>query len=260
MNPNDRDAAMQRDQRPRSPSGITADRPQPSPADLRLDVRAKMGRLWWTLLALGLLALAITAGVFAWRGAFTMTAGSVVVPATASEGDEVPATDDPSIVVIKHRGEDEYKEGIVYDKAVLNVDATQIVVIPDTATVERGTAEGRVEVYMRKHKDEGGFPRPTSDEHIRDTRTYMGCVRRAEDGKLVIASYGEWCGLEQEADERLLIRVPERQTVEARAGLSGTRPVKGIDRYHRSPREQGEEGWEAIAAQPDPARTAARAK
>jgi len=180
--------------------------------------------------------------------------------ASAADGDEVPVADDPSIVVIKHGGTDKYMEGIVYDKAVSNVEATQIVVLPDTATVERGAADGHLEVYMRKRTSEGGFPRPTSDAHIREMRTYMGCVWRVEEGKLVIASYGEWSMLEQGADERLLIRVADHQAIETRPGLSGDQPVKGFDRFNRSTREAGMDGWEAIPSQPDPARTALRVK
>jgi hypothetical protein len=237
---NENDQMMQRDRPPRKPSDITADRPAPSAADVRIDVRARRVWLWWALPALGVLALV---GVEAWRWASSVTTDN-----------------DPSIVIIEHRGEDKFMEGIVYDKAALTVDDAQIVVIPDTATFERGVADGRVEVFMEKHAVKGTFPRPTSDEHIRDMRTCMGCVWRMEEGKLFLASYGEWSGMELEGDERLLFRFPDRLKIEARAGLSGATSVKGFDRFRQSPREPGVDGWQAIPTQPDPARTATRAK
>jgi hypothetical protein len=243
MSSRNNDQAMQRDQPLRKPSNITADMPTPARVGVRMDVRARKVWLWWTLPALGLTALAALVGVIAWRWASSVT-----------------ADDDLSILVIEHSGEDKFMEGIVYDKAILNINATQIVVIPGTAMLERGAAEGRVEVYMRKHITQGGFPRPTSDRNIRNARTYMGCVWRVEEGKLVIASYGESSGMEQGTNEHLLIRVPELQTLETRPDLSGVKPVKGFDRVHQSPREPGEDGWETIPVQPDPARTAARVK
>lgn len=167
--------------------------------------------------------------------------------------------DDPSIVRLP--SSDGPREGAVYDKAVLNVDATQTIVVPDSAIVERGAQAGRMELYLAKGKWEGAQGPPPSDAHIRELRTTMGCVKRTEKGKLVIAVYGEWGMMESAAEMRvLLIRVPNGQPVETRAGLSGTVGVKGVNRLSKSTREPGEDGWEAIPTTPDPDRTAQKSK
>jgi hypothetical protein len=164
---------------------------------------------------------------------------------------EAPVPDDPSITLLPDSSE--LRKGTIYDKAVLNVDATQTIVVPNSAIVEHGAQARRVELYLAKQMvDE-------SDDHIRELRTTMGCVKRMEQGKLVLGVYGEWGMMESAAGMRvLLIRVPNGQPVETRAGLSGTVGVKGVHRLSRSTREPGEDGWETIPSEPDPKRTAGK--
>ena len=121
---------------------------------------------------------------------------------------ENPAAADPSIVLGKGWVDNapEPENVIVYDRAALNIDATQTVVIPDSAIVEQGARAGRIELYMAKEQ----FGAGTSEDSIRKLRISMGCVRRTEKGKLVIGTTGEWGMMESCADmRRLLIRVAD---------------------------------------------------
>jgi hypothetical protein len=133
------------------------------------------------------------------------------------------------------------QNGRAFDKAVLEVGANGILVVPEGARVEDGAPQGRVEIYMEKILSYMGHPPHRMS--IRQVRHHMGVARKTEGNKVVIATFGEWdSDIEGGAFMRLLIRVPDGVTVERRAGLSG----------EASPGR----GWPALDADPDPSLTA----
>jgi hypothetical protein len=162
----------------------------------------------------------------------------------------VPDLNDPSFVVGRVDGKPDFRDGKRYSKAVLNVEASQTVVIPDNATLDRGGPDGRVEIFMVKYAQNRGFPAPTDCERVLKMVAGDCCVRRVEEGKLVLGTTGGWDGDEQGVGVRMRVRAPERQSVERRAGLSGNLWRKP------DPRQTGKDGWEAVPLEPDPQRTA----
>ena len=97
----------------------------------------------------------------------------------------------------------------------------------------------------------------------------MGCATKSKEGKVILATYGEFSTKEGGNRMKLLVRVPERLTVEAQKNLSGpksegqrkqegtwlTKESDTKEGYWYGPSSAGP-GWEAIPMEPDPKRTA----
>jgi hypothetical protein len=151
---------------------------------------------------------------------------------------------------------DRVENGRAYDKATIEIDASKGLVVPGDAKVAAAGAEGRVEVFLEKRLSYAGHPPDRMS--IRDERRKMGLATRAEGGKLVVATCGEWdSDIEGGARMRVLLRVPPGLPVEHRQGLSG--PVNWFPPPARKERERvtpGEGGWKAVPDEPDPRHTA----
>jgi hypothetical protein len=154
------------------------------------------------------------------------------------------------------------ENGQAYDKAALSISADQVLVVPKDAVVEEGASAGRVEVFMEKTLAFGGHPPERMS--IRMARDHMGVGCKTEDGKVILATYGEWDSqIEGGAFLRLLVRVPEGVPVERRADLSGpesvgrewhgeylTKPAEVRGGYWYGPASPGP-GWQALRGEPD---------
>ena len=168
--------------------------------------------------------------------------------------------DEASIVLANGNSSSPLVEnGRAYDRSTIDLGGLAIIVVPDDAKVERTGRGGRTEIYMEKSQSFGGHP--GKQMSIRDARKRMGCVKKVEGDKLVIATYGEWDSNIEGGSflKRLLIRVPGDMKVETRNGLSG--PIK-YRRGFGSPQtrddgiEPGKNVWETIPDEPDPRMTA----
>jgi hypothetical protein len=150
------------------------------------------------------------------------------------------------------------ENGKAYDRAALELNGAVAIVVPDTAKIERDGRPGYIEIYMEKSQSFGGHPAERTS--IRDSRKHMGCVKKVEAGKLVVATYGEWDSNIEGGNflTHLLIRVPADMKVEARKGLSG--PIKyrrgGPPQTRDDGIEPGKHGWEIVPDEPDPRMTA----
>jgi hypothetical protein len=169
------------------------------------------------------------------------------------------APEEASIVLERYRAPSpKVENGLAYDKATLNIGDFKTVVVPVDAKVEQGQSIGQVEIFMEKSQHFSGHPGTLMS--IRETRKQMGCAKKTENGKLVLATYGEWDsqiegGL---SIKKLLIRVPDGVEVEHRGDLSS--PIRAKLRPGQPPNrpliEPGKDGWEALSNEPDPKHTA----
>lgn len=175
---------------------------------------------------------------------------------------------DPSIVLSERSAPSQKVEnGSAYDRAAVDLGAAKKVVLPDDAVIRRSAEAGKVELFMKKTLAFGGHPPERMS--IRDARKNMGCAVKAEEGALVIATFGEWDShIEGGAYMRVIAVVPEGVELEQRKGLSGedsagrewhgqwlTKPRDAKGGYWYGPASPAD-GWTAIPDVPDHDRTA----
>jgi hypothetical protein len=168
--------------------------------------------------------------------------------------------DDPSVVLSTKSGPF-VENGFAYDNALLVLKpGHQTLVIPDTARLVRTEMGKSIEVYMEKELDFGGHVKNLIT--IRDTRKRMGCATKLTDGKTILATYGEFSGLESCKSMNLVIHLPKDQIIELRKNLAGPinlrRPPESTSPPERERIKPGEGGWEAISDKPDSDRTASK--
>jgi hypothetical protein len=172
---------------------------------------------------------------------------------------------DPSIELSERYGN--VDNGSAYDRAAVDLGAAKKLVLPDNAVVQRWGEAGKVQLFMKKTLEFRGHPpEPMS---IGDARNNMGCAVKVEGDDLLVATFGEWDSrIEGGADIRLFAVVPEGVELELRKGLSGpdsagrewhglwlTKPRDAKGGYWYGPTSPAD-GWTAVPAAPDPARTA----
>jgi hypothetical protein len=161
------------------------------------------------------------------------------------------------------------ENGSAFDNAAVDIESYKKLVVPDDAEVREGGGGHRLQVFMKKTLGFGGHP--PSPMSIRTDRKYMGCALKAEDGTLVLATFGEWDSrIEGGADMRLVLVVPANTEVEKRPGLSGprsagrewhgkylTKPKEVKDGYWYGPATPAD-GWTRVPDVPDTERTAGK--
>jgi hypothetical protein len=159
------------------------------------------------------------------------------------------------------------QNGDVYDKAVLQAADVKTLIVPDDAKVERTDAKDSIELFVKKTQSFGGHP--PEPMTLSGARKNMGCALTSEDGKVTLATYGEFSTIEGGTHMKLLIRVPPALVVETQPGLSGpkskgqrkqgggylTKEPDAKDGYWYGPASAGA-GWKAIPMEPDAKRTA----
>jgi hypothetical protein len=180
----------------------------------------------------------------------------------------LPWGSDPSIVLDEgHAPSQKVENGSAYDKAAIDLGAAKRVVLPDDAVVWRSAEAGKVGLFMQKTLAFHGHP--PEQKSIRDARKNMGCSVKAEEGALVIATFGEWNShIEGGAYMRMIAVLPEGLELEQRKGLSGedsagrewhgqwlTKSKDAKGGYWYGPASPAE-GWTAIPDVPDNDRTA----
>ncbi len=104
------------------------------------------------------------------------------------------------------------KNGTAFDRATIKLGENQTVVVPFDAQVEFSEQPGRVTILMKKMM--GFMGHPPKMITIDDARNTMGCACLASDGKLRIATYGEFVCGEGSRAIQLTIRVPQGVRVE----------------------------------------------
>lgn len=82
--------------------------------------------------------------------------------------------------------------GVLRETARLDVSDYVSIVVPETATVERGKQTSCVEILLEKELAFRGHP--PSPVHIERARDYFGAAYKREDDALVLATYGESTG------------------------------------------------------------------
>lgn len=156
----------------------------------------------------------------------------------------LPLGNDPSIVIDNSGpgyNRSKVENGSAYDRAAVHLGAAKKVVLPDDAVVQRSAEAGKVELFMKKTLAFGGHP--SERMSIRDARKNMGCAVKAEEGALVVATFGEWDShIEGGTFMRMIAVIPEGMELEQRKGLSGENSAG--------------DGWTAIPDVPDRNRTA----
>jgi hypothetical protein len=159
------------------------------------------------------------------------------------------------------------QNGDIYDKAIIKAADIKTLIVPENAKVERAGAADAIELYVKKTQSFGGHP--PEPMTLEAARKHMGCATKAENGKLTLATYGEFSTKEGGAHMRLLLRVPAGLTVETQPKLSGpessgqrkqdgaylTKKADAREGYWYGPASAGT-GWKAISLEPDPKRTA----
>ncbi|HEY2784091.1 MAG TPA: hypothetical protein VGJ05_03875 [Fimbriiglobus sp.] len=127
----------------------------------------------------------------------------------------------PSIVLDERPAPSQMVEnGSAYDRAAFDLGAAKKVVLSDWAMVRRSAETEKVVLFMKKTLNFSGHP--SERVSIRDERKRMGCVVKAKEGALVIATFGEWDShIEGGAYMRVIAVIPEGVEVEQRNGLSG---------------------------------------
>ncbi len=148
---------------------------------------------------------------------------------------------------------------MAFDKATLEIASNTALVVPDNAKIEHIDAKDRIEIFLQKIQSFGGFP--PQQMSIRVTRKGMGCVKKLEVGKTIIATYGEWDSNIEGGTfiGGLVVRVPDSAKVESRKGLSGPTKARrgfGEPQTRLEGFEPGTNGWQVIPDEPDPAMTA----
>jgi hypothetical protein len=194
------------------------------------------------------LALVRGGGAMLVCSALLVGCGPADRPEPSPEPAEKPAGD-PSIRTLSYPfppGSKFFVEnGKAFDRATVDIGKHTTLVVGEDARVEVRVGASDVELFMEKWMREEGRDNPNS---IRDRRKEMGCARKEEGGKLLIATYG-WCRhIHGGAGVRLLIQVPAGLRVERRAGLS--QPPDGFS-VSRHLVDLGP-GWHAIPDRPDP--------
>jgi hypothetical protein len=168
---------------------------------------------------------------------------------------------DATVVLSTRPANPKVENGWAYDKATLDCGRYKVVVVPHDAQVERGGSDKQVEIYMEKEQSFSGHPPELAS--IRDARKEMGCARKEDKDKVVLATYGEFdSNIEGGTFMKLRLRIPAGLTVETRTGLSG--PIRARlrpgERQRREDIRPGFGGWEAIPDEPDPQQTARSAE
>ena len=174
---------------------------------------------------------------------------------------------DESIVLDPFAPSPMVQNGGMYDKAVLKAADIKTLVVPDNAKVDRSGANGAIELYVRKTQSFGGHP--PEPMTLAAARKHMGCAVKSEDGKVTLATYGEFSTKEGGSHMKVLVRVPAGLAVETQKGLSGpksdaqrkqegaylTKESDTKEGYWYGPSSAGP-GWKAIPMEPDPKQTA----
>jgi hypothetical protein len=159
------------------------------------------------------------------------------------------------------------QNGDIFDKAILKAADIKTLIVPENAKVEQSGTEGAVELYVKKTQSFGGHP--PEPMTLESARKHMGCATKVEDGKVTLATYGEFSTKEGGSEMKLFLRVPAGLVVEKRPNLSGpnsagqrkqeggylTKEPDARDGYWYGPASAGA-GWKAIPLEPDPKRTA----
>ncbi len=159
------------------------------------------------------------------------------------------------------------QNGDIYDKAILKAADIKTLIVPGSARVERAEAGDAIELYVKKTQSFGGHP--PEPMPLEAARKHMGCATRVEDGKVTLATYGEFSTKEGGAGMKLLLRVPPGVIVDSQPNLSGeksagqrqqegaylTKESDAKGGYWYGPASAGL-GWKAIPMEPDPKRTA----
>ena len=176
--------------------------------------------------------------------------------------------DDESIVPAPSRAANaKVQKGDIYDKGTLKTADIKSLIVPDNAIVERTGTEGAIELYVKKTQSFGGHP--PEPMTLESARKKMGCATKEENGKVTLATYGEFSTKEGGAHLKLLLRVPASLIVETQPDLSGpksaghrklsgaylTKEPDAKDGYWYGPASAGP-GWKAIPMEPDVKRTA----
>jgi hypothetical protein len=189
---------------------------------------------------------------------------------TADEPKKADPPEDKSVVPGTVKGRGKVENGSAFDKATLDLGERKKLAVPEGAEVIRKGDGAKVEVFMKKTLNFGGFPpQPMS---IREGRKIMGCATKIEDGVSVLATFGEFSTKEGGTRIKLVLVVPEKIEVEKRATLSGPKssahpergekaqePAEKADTYwygHRAPAV----GWNVLKSEPDPEHRADKAK
>jgi hypothetical protein len=163
--------------------------------------------------------------------------------------------------------------GKAYDKTCLWVEPNVKLVLPDQLiTVERRQENNVVAIFMEKRGDNRFHVQ--QDVDFVERRKEMGCSVKLEKGALMIRAFGEFSYKEGAFQMTLKIIVPEKASVEQRAGLIGERPLIAINATDDEPRNpltkksemradcwlppSGEDGWHEIPAAHDKERQAAK--
>jgi hypothetical protein len=177
-----------------------------------------------------------------------------------------PVSTDTSVVIDKEGAMSEKVEnGSAYDRAAIDLGAIKKVVLPNDAVIRRSSETGKFELFLRKTLAFGGHPPEAMS--IRTARKNTGCAIKAEEGTLVVATFGEWDSrIEGGAYIRLIVLVPDGVELEQRKGLSWpnsagrewhgqrlTKPKDAKGGYWYGPASPAD-GWTAIPDTPDPDR------
>ncbi len=109
--------------------------------------------------------------------------------------------------------------GVIHETAALDLSDSAVVVIPETASVEEGPQNGRVEIKLEKVLAFRGHP--PHPIHIERAHGYFGAAYKRESRTLILGTYGEWSSMEGGASIRMLVVVPKKTTVLRRPRLSG---------------------------------------
>jgi hypothetical protein len=128
-------------------------------------------------------------------------------------------TSPPRDAVLAPSADPNVRNGIAFDRAVLDVPPGATIVIPDDANVKRAGQSGVVTIVMRKELAFLGHPsRRISIDEVRKT---MGVALQRQGNTLVFGTVGEWSSGEGGAHMTATFIVPAGIQVERRPRLSG---------------------------------------
>jgi hypothetical protein len=112
------------------------------------------------------------------------------------------------------------ENGSVFDKAVIDLEEAEKVILPDNAKVRRMSECGKIYVFMEKQQAYHGYP--PARMTLLGVRKNMGCVAKMEEDALVVATFGEWDShIEGGRMMKIVAIIPEGVEVAYRKGLSG---------------------------------------
>jgi hypothetical protein len=112
------------------------------------------------------------------------------------------------------------ENGSVFDKAAIDLEGAEKVILPDNAKLRRMSEHGKIYLFMEKQQAYHGHP--SAPMSLLGVRKNMGCVAKIEEGTLVVATFGEWDShIEGGRMLEIVATVPEGVEVAYRKGLSG---------------------------------------